>query len=99
MINKFYKTIDNDSIKLIKYNGANKESDGNPKAEIVEIKTSENGGSIKFRYPNLGMHQYTSNKVEMKESEYEALKDIALNIIDSVKALSKNIQTEESICL
>lgn len=96
MMNKFYKVSDNYGTKLIKFNNAlgNDPYDKVP-VEVIDVASSNSGGTVSVANCFLYIDEFKKGKNEIEEAEYEAFRDIALGLIDSVKALNENIKTSD----
>lgn len=98
MMNKFYKVSDNYGTKLIKFNNTlgNDPYDKVP-VEVIDVTSSNSGGTVSVANRVLYLDTFKNENNEIEEAEYEAFRDIALGVIDSVKALHENIKTSDDL--
>lgn len=96
MMNKFYKVSDNYGTKLIKFNSTlgNDPYDKVP-VEVIDVASSNSKGIISVEKRVLYLDTFKNENNEIEEAEYEAFRDIALGLIDSIKALNENIKTSD----
>ena len=98
MMNKFYKVSDNYGTKLIKFNSTlgNDPYDKVP-VEVIDVTSSNSGGTVSVANRVLYLDTFKNENNEIEEAEYEAFRDIALGLIDSIKALNENIKTSDDL--
>lgn len=99
-MNKFYKVPDSYGIKLIKFDCAfGNDPYGKVPVEVIDVTSSNSGGTVSVAKRFLYLHTFKNENNEIEEAEYEAFRDIALGLIDSIKALNENIKTSDDLCL
>lgn len=98
MMNKFYKVSDNYGVKLVKLDStlANNQY-GKVPVEVIDVASSNSGGTVSVANRVLYLDTFKNENNEIEEAEYEAFRDIALGVIDSVKALHENIKTSDDL--
>ena len=96
MMNKFYKVSDNYGTKLIKFNSTlGTDPYDKVPVEVIDVTSSNSGGTVSVANCFLYLDTFKNENNEIEEAEYEAFRDIALGLIDSVKALNENIKTSD----
>ena len=99
-MNKFYKVSDSYGTKLVKLDCAfANDSYGKVPVEVIDVISSNSGGTVSVANRFLYLDTFKNENNEIEEAEYEAFKDIALGLIDSIKALNENIKTSDDLCL
>lgn len=99
-MNKFYKVPDSYGIKLIKFDCSfGNDPYGKVPVEVIDVTSSNSGGTVSVAKRVLYLDTFKNENNEIEEAEYEAFKDIALGLIDSIKALNENIKTSDDLCL
>ncbi len=93
-MNKFYKVSDNYGVKLVKFDSTfGNDPCGKVPVEVVDVASSNSKGTISVEKRVLYLDTFKNENNEIGEAEYEAFRDIALGLLDSVKALHENIKT------
>lgn len=99
-MNKFYKVSDSYGTKLVKLDCAfANDSYGKVPVEVIDVFSSNSKGIVSVEKRVLYLDTFKNENNEIEEAEYEAFKDIALGLIDSIKALNENIKTSDDLCL
>ena len=99
-MNKFYKVSDSYGTKLVKFDNAlGIDPYGKVPVEVIDVTSSNSGGTVSVAKRVLYLDTFKNENNEIEEAEYEAFKDIALGLIDSIKALNENIKTSDDLCL
>lgn len=99
-MNKFYKVSDSYGTKLVKFDSAfGNDPYGKVPVEVIDVTSSNSGGTVSVAKRILYLDTFKNENNEIEEAEYEAFKDIALGLIDSIKALNENIKTSDDLCL
>ena len=98
MMNKFYKVSDNYGIKLVKFNNAlGNDPYGKVPVEVIDVVSSNSKGIVSVENRVLYLDTFKNENNEIEEAEYGAFRDIALGLLDSVKALHENIKTSDDL--
>lgn len=99
-MNKFYKVSDSYGTKLVKFDSAlGNDPYGKVPVEVIDVASSNSKGIVSVENRVLYLDTFKDENNEIEEAEYEAFKDIALGLIDSIKALNENIKTSDDLCL
>lgn len=99
-MNKFYKVSDSYGTKLVKFDSAfGNDPYGKVPVEVIDVASSNSKGIVSVENRVLYLDTFKNENNEIEEAEYEAFKDIALGLIDSIKALNENIKTSDDLCL
>ena len=99
-MNKFYKVSDSYGTKLVKFDSAlGNNPYGKVLVEVIDVASSNSKGIVSVENRVLYLDTFKNENNEIEEAEYEAFKDIALGLIDSIKALNENIKTSDDLCL
>jgi len=99
-MNKFYKVSDSYGTKLVKFDCAlGNDPYGKVPVEVIDVTSSNSKGMVSVENRVLYLDTFKNENNEIEEAEYEAFKDIALGLIDSIKALNENIKTSDDLCL
>ena len=99
-MNKFYKVLDSYGTKLVKFDSAlGNDPYGKVPVEVIDVASSNSKGIVSVENRVLYLDTFKDESNEIEEAEYEAFKDIALGLIDSIKALNENIKTSDDLCL
>lgn len=99
-MNKFYKVSDSYGTKLVKFDSAlGNNPYGKVPVEVIDVASSNSKGIVSVENRVLYLDTFKNENNEIEEAEYEAFKDIALGLIDSIKALNENIKTSDDLCL
>ena len=99
-MNKFYKVSDSFDTKLVKFDCAlGNGSCGKVPVEVIDVSSSNSKGFVSVGKRVLYLDTFKNENNEIEEAEYEAFRDIALGLIDSIKALNENIKTSDDLCL
>ena len=99
-MNKFYKVSDSYGTKLVKLDSTlGNDPYGKVPVEVIDVISSNSGGTVSVENRVLYLDTFKNENNEIEEAEYEAFKDIALGLIDSIKALNENIKTSDDLCL
>ena len=97
-MNKFYKVKNNYGVKLVKFdNTLGNDPYDNVPVEVIDVSSSNSGGAVSVTNCFLYLDEFKKENNEIGEAEYEAFRDIALGLIDSVKALNENIKTSDDL--
>jgi len=99
-MNKFYKVSDSYGTKLVKLDSTlGNGLYGKVPVEVIDVASSSSKGMVSVENRVLYLDTFKNENNEIEEAEYEAFRDIALGIIDSIKALNENIKTSDDLCL
>ena len=99
-MNKFYKVSDSYGTKLVKLDSTlGNDLYGKVPVEVIDVASSNSKGMVSVENRVLYLDTFKNENNEIEEAEYEAFRDIALGIINSIKALNENIKTSDDLCL